>query len=105
MHIVALRNSERFWQQPKGKAAEGALKAWLAEAKAAKWLSPQDIKKQYANASVIANNRIVFNIKGNDYRLIVAIAYKAQYIYVKFIGTHAEYDKVDAAFIDQFSGE
>ena len=81
------------------------MRAWFAEAKAAKWTSPQDVKKQYANASVIANNRVVFNIKGNDYRLIVAIAYKAQYIYVKFIGTHAEYDKVDAAFIHQFSGE
>jgi len=50
MHIVALRNLEKFWQQSKGKAAEGALKAWFAEAKAAKWTSPQDIKKQYANA-------------------------------------------------------
>lgn len=105
MHIVALRNLERFWQQPKGKAAEGALKAWFAEAKAAKWASPQEVKNQYANASVIANNRIVFNIKGNDYRLIVAIAYKMQYVYVKFIGPHADYDKVDATTVDQFSGE
>jgi mRNA interferase HigB len=105
MHIVALRNLEKFWQQPKGKAAEGALKAWFAEAKAAKWASPQEVKNQYANASVIANNRIVFNIKGNDYRLIVAIAYKMQYVYVKFIGTHADYDKVDATTVDQFSGE
>ena len=105
MHIVALRNLEKFWQQPKGKAAEGALKAWFAEAKAAKWTSPQEVKNQYANASVIANNHIVFNIKGNDYRLIVAIAYKLQYVYVKFIGSHAEYDKVDATTVDQFSGE
>ena len=105
MHIVALRNLERFCQQPKGKAAEGALKAWFAEAKAAKWTSPQEVKNQYANASVIGNNHIVFNIKGNDYRLIVAIAYKLQYVYVKFIGSHAEYDKVDATTVDQFSGE
>lgn len=105
MHIVALRNLEKVWQQPKGKAAEGALKAWFAEAKTAKWASPQEVKNQYANASVIANNRIVFNIKGNDYRLIVAIAYKTQYVYVKFIGTHADDDKVDATTVDQFSGE
>jgi len=105
MHIVALRNLERFWQKPKGKAAQGALKAWFAEAKVAKWSSPQDVKKQYANASFIVNNRIVFNIKGNDYRLIVAVAYKMQYVYVKFIGSHAEYDKVDAATVDQFSGD
>jgi mRNA interferase HigB len=105
MHIVAMRNLEKFWQLPKGKAAEGALKAWFAEAKAAKWASPQDVKKQYASASIIANNRIVFNIKGNDYRLIVAVAYQMQYVYVKFVGTHADYDKVDAACVDQFSGE
>lgn len=105
MHIVALRNLEKFWHQPKGKAAEGALRAWHAEAKAANWMSPQEVKNQYANASVIANNRIVFNIKGNDYRLIVAIAYKMQFVYVKFIGTHAEYDKVNAAVVDQFTGE
>ena len=105
MHIVALRNLEKFWQQSKGKAAEGALKAWFAEAKAAKWTSPQDIKKQYAKASVLGNNRMVFNIKGNDYRLIVAIAYKMQFVYVKFIGTHADYDKVDASSVDQFSGD
>lgn len=105
MHIVAQRNLEKFWQQPKGKAAEGALRAWHAETKTANWMSPQEVKNQYANASVIANNRIVFNIKGNDYRLIVAIAYKMQFVYVKFIGTHAEYDKVDAAVVDQFTGE
>ena len=64
----------------------------------------QDVKKQYANASIVANNRVVFNIKGNDYRLIVAIAYRMKYVYVKFIGTHAEYDKVDAATVDQFIG-
>lgn len=104
MHIVALRNLESFWQQPKRSDAEGALKAWFFEAKSARWATPQEVKNQYANASIIANNRVVFNIKGNDYRLIVAIAYKMQYVYVKFIGTHAEYDKIDAATIDQFKG-
>jgi len=62
------------------------------------------LKNQYANASIIANNRVVFNIKGNDYRLIVAIAYRMQHVCVKFIGTHADYGKVDAACIDQFKG-
>lgn len=104
MQIVALRNLETYWQQPGRKDAEGALKAWFAEARLAQWTTPQDIKRQYANASIIANNRVVFNIKGNDYRLIVAIAYRMQYVYLKFIGTHAEYDKVDAATIDQFKG-
>jgi mRNA interferase HigB len=104
MHIVALKNLESFWKLPHRKDSEGALKAWLAEARVAQWNSPQDIKKQYAQASIIANNRVVFNIKGNDYRLIVAVAYKMKYVYVKFIGTHAEYDKVDAASVDQFKG-
>jgi mRNA interferase HigB len=104
MQIVALRNLEFFWRQPNRGSSEGALKAWFAEAKLAQWTTPQDVKNQYANASVIANNRVVFNIKGNDYRLIVAIAYKMQYVYVKFIGTQAEYDKVDAATVDQFRG-
>lgn len=62
------------------------------------------MKSRYANASFIANNRAVFNIKENDYRLIVAIAYKMQYICVKFIGSHAEYNQVDAATVDQFKG-
>ena len=104
MKIVTLRNLQSYWQQPGRSAAEGALKAWFAEAKVAQWKTPQDVKARYANASILANNRVVFNIKGNDYRLIVAIAYRMQYVYVKFIGTHAEYDKVDAATVDQFKG-
>lgn len=104
MQIVALRNLEYFLQQARYRDAAGALKAWVAEAKLAQWTCPQDVKNQYASASIIANNRVVFNIKGNDYRLIVAIAYRMQYVYVKFIGTHAEYDKVDASVVDQFKG-
>lgn len=104
MQIVALRNLESYWRQSKHRDAAGALKAWFAEARLAQWTSPQDIKNQYASASIIANNRVVFNIKGNDYRLIVAIAYQMQFVYVKFIGTHAEYDKVDATAVDQFKG-
>ena len=104
MQIVALRNLESYWKQPNRGDAEGALKAWLAEAKAAQWTCPQGVKKKYTNASIIANNRVVFNIKGTDYRLIVAIAYKMQYVFIKFIGTHAEYDKIDATFIDQYKG-
>ena len=104
MHVVALRNLQSYWQQPRRSAAQGALEAWFAEAKLAQWTCPQDVKNQYANASIIANNRVVFNIKGNDFRLIVAIAYRMQYVYVKFIGTRAQYDKVDATLVDQFKG-
>lgn len=105
MHIVALRNLESYWRQPGRSGAEGPLKAWVAEVRLAQWSSPQDVKNQYANASIVGNNRVVFNIKGNDHRLIVAIAYRMQYVYVKFIGTHAEYDRVDATLVDQFKGD
>lgn len=81
-------------------SAEQPLKAWHDEAKAATWKSPQDIKNAYRNASFVANNRVVFNIKGNDHRLIVAVAYQLGIVYVKFIGTHAEYDQIDAATIE-----
>jgi mRNA interferase HigB len=72
MQIVAVRNLESYWQQPSHSNSEGALKSWLAEAKLAQWTCPQDVKNQYANASFIAKNRVVFNIKGNDYLLAPA---------------------------------
>lgn len=98
MRIVAIRTLKDFW---KGHPdAEQPLKAWYDEARAAAWTSPQDIKDRYASASFVGGNRVVFNIKGNDYRLIVAVAYRFQAVYIKFIGTHAEYDKVDAATVE-----
>ena len=80
--------------------AEQPLKAWYEEASNASWTQPADIKAQYRSASVLKNRRVVFNIKGNDYRLIVAIAYKLQIVYVKFVGTHAAYDSVDAETVE-----
>ena len=75
------------------------LKAWFDEASRANWQSPSDIKDLYRNASFIANNRVVFNIKGNDYRLIVHVRYDISIIFIRFIGTHKEYDKIDAVNI------
>ena len=103
MRVISLKTLQKFWS--KNHDAKQHLLAWYDEVSQAHWKNPEEIKERYTTASILKNRRVVFNIKGNDYRLIVAIAYKAQYIYVKFIGTHAEYDKVDAAFIDQFSGE
>ena len=82
------------------KQAEPALLAWYAEAAKANWKRPQDIKDQYASASFVGKNRVVFNIKGNDFRLIVALAWQIGVVYIKFVGTHAEYDKVDAATVE-----
>lgn len=75
--------------------AEDPLKAWLADAEKAQWQSPNEITANYANTSIFCDSRVCFNIKGNRYRLIVKVIYKAQIAYVKFIGTHAEYDKIN----------
>ncbi|CAN7428069.1 MULTISPECIES: type II toxin-antitoxin system HigB family toxin [unclassified Variovorax] len=81
-------------------ASEQPLKAWHEEAKAAVWKTPQDIKDRYRSARFVGSNRVVFNIKGNDYRLIAAIAYRYEAVCVKFIGTHSEYDRIDAQPIE-----
>ncbi|HZS79845.1 MAG TPA: type II toxin-antitoxin system HigB family toxin [Herbaspirillum sp.] len=98
MRIVAKKNLIAFYE--KHPVAKQALLAWHEEARAAQWTSPQDIKERYASVSFVRQNRVVFNIKGNAYRLIVAIAYNLGVVYLKFFGTHAEYDKIDAATVE-----
>jgi len=97
MRIIALKTFRQFWEKH-GDAQEPLL-AWYHDAKRADWESPDDIKRVYRNASIVANNRVVFNIKGNDYRLVVAIHYKTGIIFVRFVGTHSEYDKIDVTTI------
>ena len=97
MRVISRPKLWRFWQLHPD--AEKGLQTWLEDAGQAQWTGPQDIKRRYASASFLAANRVVFNIKGNDYRLIVAMLYQKQIIYVRFIGTHREYDKVDAATV------
>lgn len=97
MRIIAKKTLRIFWEIHPD--AEQALKAWHQDVKNAEWRSPNDIKQLYANASIIANNRVVFNIRGNHYRLIVAINYEFSIVYIRFIGTHREYDQVDAETI------
>lgn len=88
VRVVAVATLRAFWlQQPD---AEQPLKAWFEEASKASWTQPSDIKAQYRSASILKNRRVVFNIKGNEYRLVVAIAYRLQIVYVKFIGTHQQ---------------
>ncbi len=97
MRIVAKGNLRAFWEA--NPPAEQPLKAWIAEASAANWTTSAEVKAQYRNASFLGDRRVVFNIKGNDYRLIVAIAYRYQAIYIKFIGTHEDYDRIDASTV------
>jgi mRNA interferase HigB len=98
MKIVAVSTLKRFWARHPD--SEQSLKAWYDEAKHAVWTTPRQIKARYASASFVGKNRVVFNIKGNDYRLVVAIAYRFQAVYIKFVGTHAQYDKIDAATVE-----
>ena len=94
MRIIARKTLKAFWENHAD--AEQDLEAWYAEAKAASWDSPTDIKQKYASASFLADNRVVFNIKGNTYRLVVKINYSIKIVYIRFVGTHAEYDRIDA---------
>jgi len=98
MRIIAVKNLRDFWEtQP---SAEAPLKAWLADAKAANWQSPADIKARYANASILKSRRVVFNVKGNDFRLTVAVAYQFAAVYIKFVGTHGQYNAIDADTVE-----
>ena len=80
----------------KHEDAENPLKAWFADAKNAQWNIPAHIKNNYSNASFLSENRVVFNIKGNKYRLIVMVNYNFELVYIRFVGTHKEYDKINA---------
>ena len=99
MRIIALRTIRAFWEDANHRDSEQALKSWYAIAKRADWASPQSIRNQFGNASIINNNRVVFNIAGNKYRLIVRFNYPYRIGYIRFIGTHAQYDAVNAETI------
>ncbi|MCY1304000.1 RelE-like toxic component of a toxin-antitoxin system [compost metagenome] len=98
MRIVAISQLKAFWEQHPD--AEQPLLAWIDEARKAQWSSPADIKDQYRSASILKSRRVVFNIKGNDYRLVVAVAYRFGALYIKFVGTHKQYDAVDADTVE-----
>ncbi|MBS0367626.1 MAG: type II toxin-antitoxin system HigB family toxin [Proteobacteria bacterium] len=104
MRIIAVSYLRDFWDRYPD--AEQPLKSWVDEVKKAIWNQPADIKAQYRSASILKNRRVVFNIKGNDYRLVASVAsvasvaYRYQAIYVKFVGTRAEYDAVDAESVE-----
>ncbi len=94
MNVISKRTLIKFYEQyPQAKSA---LEVWHSDARKSIWSSPNDIKEIYSSASFLSDNRVVFNIKGNDFRLIVHIDYLRKIIRVKFVGTHAQYDKIDA---------
>ena len=99
MRVIARSTLREFIETLKGTKnyapVKSALDAWFHEVEAANWKNPAEVKAAYANASILGDDRVVFNIKGNDYRLVVKINYKYRVVYVRFVGTHAEYDKIN----------
>ena len=99
MRIIARATLRQFWQDKRYRESEQALRSWFDEASSSLWKEPQDVKAQYRNASFLANNRVVFNIHGNKYRLVVAFKYELGICYIRFIGTHSQYDAIHAQTI------
>lgn len=97
MHVISRKALKEYCE--KIPAAKGNLDAWYAEAKAADWKSPHDVKAKYGSASILKDSRVVFNICGNNHRLVVRINYESATIFVRFLGTHKEYDQIDAGSI------
>jgi mRNA interferase HigB len=94
LRVIAKKTLREFWGRHPD--CEQQLKSWYQEADAADWKGPRDIKKEYPSASFLGDNRVVFNLKGNHYRLVVKINYDYRMVWIRFIGTHAQYDKIDA---------
>ena len=97
MRIIALKTLRTFWERH--PAVRQPLQAWYYDAKRATWRTPADIKHTYRNASFLSNHRVGFNIKGNQYRLVVVVNYQCGIVYIRFVGTHQEYDRIDAETI------
>jgi mRNA interferase HigB len=97
MRVFARKTLREFWN--KHSDSEDALKAWFFEAENSSCESPADIKNKYTHACILPDNRVVFNIKGNNYRVVVKINYDYGLIFIRFVGTHTEYDKIDATTI------
>ena len=94
-----LRTLREFFEKSENFDSEISLRAWYHDARVAEWKSSNELKQQYKNASIVGDGRVVFNIKGNDYRLVVSIDYEFQVIFVRFVGTHKQYDKIGAKTI------
>lgn len=99
MRVIAFRTLREFFERPEYSDSETALRSWYHDAKIAEWKNSNELKEQYKNASIVGDGRVVLNIKGNDYRLVVAIDYDFQAIFIRFIGTHKQYDRIDAKTI------
>lgn len=96
MRVLSLKALREHWETPGRADSEGPLKAWYAEVLRADWSGPAEVKDFYRSASFVADNRVIFNIGGNKYRLVVRISYGAKIVMIKFVGTHEEYDDINS---------
>lgn len=99
MHIISRKKLKSFYEDPDYCDATGPLEAWFHEVSHEEWETPSDVKAKYRSASFLKDNRIVFNIGGNKYRLVVKVNYPFKKVLIRFVGTHAAYDKIDAEVI------
>ena len=104
MRIIARRTLREFVEGRAGHkdqpALKAALDAWFDEARKSRWTSTADLKRRYATASIVSAERIVFNIKGNDYRLVVAVDFEKGIVWIKWIGAHKDYDRIDVTEVE-----
>jgi len=102
MRIIAKSSLKKFWGRPGCGDAQGPLESWHDETLKADWRSPQAVKDQFGNASICGNNRVVFNVGGNKFRLVVEMQYRAGIVWVKFVGTHEDYDKINVETVRDY---
>ncbi len=100
MRIIAKSQLRKYWERPGNEKAQLYLTEWYHFCSKQYWSTPQDVKKTLRNASIVGNNRVVFNVKGNHYRIVCAMDYLRQAMFIKFVGTHAEYDRINVEVIE-----
>jgi mRNA interferase HigB len=102
MRLIAKRTLRRFWEQPGHEDAKAPLEAWCGIVMREQWKTPGEIKDKFGNVSICGNNRAIFNVGGNKYRLVVEMQYRAGIVWVKFIGTHEEYDRIEVETVNEY---
>jgi len=96
VRIISRRTLREFWEKSAYRDSEQPLRAWFAEARKAAWRTPHEVRGQYRSASVVGKDRMVFNIGGNKYRLVVAVRYDIGIVFIRFVGTHSQYNRIKA---------
>jgi len=100
MRIIAKSRLQKYWERPGNEQAQPYLTEWYHFCIKQIWATPQEVKNTFGHASIVANNRVVFNVKGNKYRIVCALDYRRQAMFIKFVGTHSEYDAIDVEVVE-----